>query len=137
MLAGGAVSWLSKKQPVVALSTSEAEYVALCLAAQEAIWLRRMLTELGTSPECVILMEDNQVAIALAKNPVAHARTKHIDIRYHYIREAIQSGEIDVKYCPTREMNADLLTKPLPKGLFQNLQVALGMDTLPAVQSTN
>ena len=82
-------------------------------------------------------MEDNQVAIALAKNPVAHARTKHINIRYHYNHEAIQSGEIDVKYCPTREMNADLLTKPLPKGLFQNLQVALGMDTLPAVQSTN
>lgn len=137
LLAGGAVSWLSKKQPVVALSTCEAEYVALSLATQEAVWLRRMLTELGASPECVLLMEDNQGAIALAKNPVAHARTKHIDIRYHHIREAIQSGMIDVQYCPTSEMNADLLTKPLPKGLFQKFRVALGMDTLSTVQSSN
>ena len=133
LLAGGAVSWVSKKQHVVALSTTEAEYIALSLAAQEATWLRRMLTEFGASPGCVILMEDNQGAIALAKNPIAHTRTKHIDIRYHYIREAIQDGTIDVQYCPTDDMNADLLTKPLPKELFQKLRVALGMDTLPTV----
>lgn len=137
LLGGGAVSWLSKKQPVVALSTSEAEYVALSSAAQEAVWLRRMLTELGASPECVILMEDNQSAIALAKNPVSHARTKHIDIRYHYVREVIQSGTVDVQYCPTAEMNADLLTTPLPIGPFEKLRVALGMDILPTVQSSN
>lgn len=132
LLAGGAVSWKSKKQAVVALSTSEAEYVALSSATQEAIWLGRMLTELGMSQECVTLMEDNQGAIALAKNPIAHARTKHIDIRYHYIREALQSRLIDLQYCPTSEMNADLLTKPLPKGPFVKLRLALGMDTLKA-----
>lgn len=81
------------------------------------------------SQGCVTVMEDNQGAIALAKNPVAHARTKHIDIRYHYIREALQSGLIDLQYCPTSEMNADLLTKPLPKGPFVKLRLALGMDT--------
>lgn len=137
LLAGGAISWLSKKQAVVALSTAEAEYIALSSAAQEATWLRRILAELGNSTGCVPLMEDNQGAIALAKNPVAHARTKHIDIRYHYIREAVQSGLIDLQYCPTHEMCADLLTKLLPKVQFERLRLALGMETLPSVQSTN
>ena len=81
LFAGGVISWLSKKQAVVALSTSEAEYIALSLAAQEAVWIRRLFTELGITSECVIMKEG---AIALAKNPVAHARTKHIDIRYQF-----------------------------------------------------
>lgn len=137
LLAGAAVSWLSKKQPVVALSTSEAKYVALSSAAQEAIWIRRMLIELGVSPTPVMLLEDNQGAIAIAKNPVTHARTKHIDIRYHYIREAVQNGLIDVQYCPTDEMCADLLTKPLPKERFQKLRIALGLETLPSTPHSN
>ncbi len=69
---------------------------------------------------------DNQGAIALAKNPVAHARTKYIDIRYHYIHEAVQGGVIDLQYCPTKEINADLLTKPLPKGQFEKLRLSFG-----------
>ena len=86
VIAGGTVSWLSKKQAIVALSTTKAEYVALCSAAQEAVWLRRMLYELGTlSEKPTVLMEDNQGAIALSQNPVEHARTKHIEIRYHFI----------------------------------------------------
>ena len=84
-MAGGAVSWLSKKQAVVALSTSEAEYIALSLATQEAVWLQRLLTELNLPNTPVTMMEDNQGAIAIAKNPVAHSRTKHIDIRYYYV----------------------------------------------------
>ena len=80
-----AIPYLFLYAAVVALSTSEAEYIALSSAAQEAIlWLNKLLTELGISTECVKLMEDNQDAIAVAKNPVAHARMKHIDIRYHY-----------------------------------------------------
>ena len=74
-------------------------------------------------------MEDNQGAIALAKNPVAHARTKHIDIRFHYVREAVQEGTITLSYCPSEEMIADLLTKPLPKTQFQALRLAMGMQT--------
>ena len=88
---------MSKKQAVVALSTSEAEYIALSSAAQEAIWLRKLLTELGISTVCVKLMEDNQGAIALAKNRVANAS---IDIRYHYIREAVEDGMIELQTVP-------------------------------------
>ena len=90
-LACGAVSWLSKRQATIALLTTEAEYVALCMATQEAIWLRRLLADIGEPPEGPKeIYEDNQGAISMAKNPVGHARTKHIDIRYHFVRERVQ-----------------------------------------------
>ena len=107
MLSGSAISWLSKKESIVALSTAEVEYVALAAATQEAVWLRRLLAELQTKAlEPTVIMEDNQSAIAIVHNPVAHGRFKHIDIRYHYIREAIQDI-INLCYCATNEMNAD------------------------------
>ena len=119
LMAKGPISWTSKKQPVIALSTSEAEYVAVSAAAQEAVWLRRFLADLKALPEDpTIIMKNNQGAIALAKNPIAHARTKHIDIKYHYIREAIQEGLITLCYCPTNEMITDLFTKGLPRERF-------------------
>ncbi len=128
LMAGGPVSWLSKKQAIVALSTCEAEYVALSTATQETIWLRRLLDSLKTSPSgAITVMEDNQGAIAIAKNPVAHARTKHIDIRYHFIRETIQEGLIELHYCPTEKMLADILTKPLSKGRFHFIREAMGI----------
>ena len=131
LLAKGAVSWLSKKQATVALSTAEAEYVALSAATQEAIWLRRLLTDVGESLEDpIVINEDNQGAIAMAKNPVGHARTKHIDIRYHFVREGVQNGAIILKYVATGEMIADILTKPLPKHPFEKLVMDLGMKTV-------
>ena len=132
MMGGGPVSWLSKKQAIVALSTSEAEYVALSFATQEVVWLRKLLiTDLkSTSQKPTVLMEDNQGAISIAKNPVAHARTKHIDIRYHYIREAVQNGTINLCFCPSENMIADLLTKPLPRGRFTMLRDAMGLTEL-------
>ena len=131
LLAGGAVSWLSKKQATVALSTAEAEYVALSAATQEVIWLRRLLTDVGVPPEGpTVVHEDNQGAIAMAKNPVGHARTKHIDIRYHFVREGVQNGAIVLKYIATDEMIADMLTKPLPKHRFEKLVTELGMKTV-------
>ncbi|KAM9842570.1 uncharacterized protein ACBR49_013979 [Aulostomus maculatus] len=80
LLSGGAVSWLSKKQATVALSTAEAEYVTLSQAAQDGTWLRRLLKDLGMDVKSTVILEDNQGAIAIAKNPVDHSRTKHIDI---------------------------------------------------------
>lgn len=115
-MTGGPISWYSKKQAIVALSTSEAEYVALSATTQEAVWLGGLLSDLQvTLSEPTVLMEDNQGAIAIARNPTAHARTKHIDIRYHFVCEAMQKGTINLCYCPTKEMIADLLTKPLPR----------------------
>lgn len=128
LLCGGAVSWLSKKQAIVALSTAEAEYIALSQAAQEAIWLRRLLSDLGVeATTSTVILEDNQGAIAIAKNPVNHSRTKHIDIRYHYIRECVQNGQIELQYCPTNDMKADIFTKPLTKQKFEYLRGEIGL----------
>ena len=75
----------------------------------------------------VVIKEDNQGAIAIANNPIVHTRTKHIDIRYHYIREVVQKKEIELEYCPSEEMIADALTEPLLKGQFEKLRYAMGM----------
>ena len=102
LMCSGAVNWLSKKQPIVTLSTAEAEYVALSMATQKAVWLRKLLIDFGESQDqATVLMEDNQGAICIAKNPVEHSRTKHIDVRYHYIREALNEKIIELKYYPT------------------------------------
>ena len=86
MMSGAAITWSSKKQPVVALSTTEAEYVALSAATQEAVWLSRLLSDIKAPPQTLILIkEDNQGTIAIARNPVSHSRTKHIDIKFHYV----------------------------------------------------
>ena len=129
VLSGGAVNWLSKKQASVALSTAEAEYIALSAATQEVIWLRRLLEDFGVNMSLSTeVLEDNQGAIAISKNPVRHNRTKHIDIRYHFIREAVEDGTVRLTYCPTKDMVADILTKPLPKGQFQLLRAKLGLS---------
>ena len=129
MLSNGPVSWLSKKQSTVALSTTEAEYMALSSATQEAIWIQRLLEDLGTvQDDGISIQEDNQGAIALAKNPIAHARTKHIQIRYHFVREAVEEGIINLNYCPTEDMVADILTKPLCKGRFETVRSLMGFN---------
>ncbi|KAL5499747.1 hypothetical protein EMCRGX_G011207 [Ephydatia muelleri] len=132
VMSGGAISWLSKKQPVVALSTTEAEYVALGAATQEVVWLRRLLSDIKASPKMpTIISEDNQGTIAIARNPVYHARTKHIDIKYHYVREALMDGVIDLVYCPTQQMTADILTKPLSRDQFETLRHEMGLKDIP------
>ena len=128
MLNGGAVSWSSKKQKCVALSTAEAEYVALSSAAQESVWLRQLMTELGSGPETpTLIFEDNQSAIAMTKNPQFHGRAKHIDIKHHYIREQVTLGNITLEYCPTSEMTADFLTKGLSRETFCKLRKKSGV----------
>ena len=131
MLSGGAVSWSSKKQKCVALSTAEAEYIALSSAAQESIWLRQLLTELGKSLEMpTVLFEDNKSSIAMTRNPQFHGRAKHIDIKHHFIREQVSRGKVQLEYCPTAEMTADILTKALSREKFSKLRIKSGVVEL-------
>ena len=114
------VNWLSKKQTAVSLSTTEAKYIPLSCATMEVIWLKRLLEALGIGTnKPIVMMEDNQGAIALAQNPVMHRRTKHTAIKYHFVKEAVHEGIASPQYCHTKEMIADALTKPLPKHQFQ------------------
>ena len=130
-IAGGAVSWSSKKQPTVALSTTEAEYMALTQATKEGIWIRRLLEEIGIGSDLLsgptIIRTDNQGSIALAKNPIYHARTKHIDIRYHFIREKVEDGEVELSFCRTDDMTADVLTKGLSKEKHWRFSEGMGL----------
>ena len=125
------VSWSSKRQSTVALSSTEAEYIALAHATQEAIWLRTLFHSMGFAQQKPMkIFEDNQGTIALAKNPKHHSRTKHIDIKYHYTRDAITEKKIRLEYCPTNEMVADILTKAVPKHQFEKLRSQLGVTKL-------
>ena len=128
LIDGGAVSWQSRKQELVTLSTAEAEYVATTHAAKEAIWLRRLIFELfPISPSPTTLYCDNQAAIKLAIEDNYHARTKHIDIRFHFIRQVISDGTLTLTYCPTDDMTADILTKSLPKWKVSTHVCSLGL----------
>jgi hypothetical protein len=124
----GAVSWSSKQQPIVALSTTEAEYVAAVSAATEVIWLRHFLSELGYSfPSPSTLHIDNQSAISVAKNPEHHGRMKHLDLRFFWLRDAVHSKTLAVQYIPTGDMPADILTKPLERVKFNGGRSMLGV----------
>ena len=132
MLSGSAISWRSKKQPTVALSTAEAEYMALASATQEAVWLRHLLafiyhdTNVLSTPTRIY--EDNQSSICMAKNHQFHGRAKHIDIKFHFVREQVSCGSIDLKYCKSNDMVADIFTKSLCVKQFKYLRTLLGMS---------
>ncbi len=110
-IGGTAVTWKSKKQSCVALSTAEAEYMALASAAQEAVWMRELTSDLCNQPsEPTLIFEDNQSAISMAKNPQFHGRSKHINIKFHSVREQVGTNKICLEYCPTEDMLADNYT---------------------------
>ena len=137
---GCTVSWSSKKQLSVALSSTESEYVALSSACSEACWLQRLYEDFDIRNDCdgsegdesrrgksVIIYEDNQSAIKVSKNPEQHTRMRHIDVRHHFIREKVSEGTVEVKYLPTHEQVADVLTKPLGWVLFGEFRKHLGV----------
>jgi transposase InsO family protein len=114
-LNGTPISWTAKKQPSISLSSTESEYMASSHATREAVYLRQFLTEIGFRQNIPTpILVDNQSAIALARNPEFHARTKHIEVRHHYVREKLEEGIIELQYCPTADQTADILTKSLP-----------------------
>lgn len=115
---GSIVCWSSKKQHTVALSSCEAEYIAACAAAVEAVWLKGLLNDLRVSVDKVCLYEDNQGCIKMSKN-VESKRAKHIDIKYHFLREKVRDGTIEIIYIDTSNQEADIFTKPLPRPVFE------------------
>ncbi|UOH83757.1 hypothetical protein LQV05_006494 [Cryptococcus neoformans] len=111
---GSPVSWCSRRQRTVAHSTMEAEYIAAAQATREIIWLRGLLKEIGLSQvDATTLHIDNQSTICLSHNPLSHEKSKHIDIRYHIIRERVENSEIKLAYIPTEKQRADVFTKAL------------------------
>eukprot|EP00253_Pinus_taeda_P004464 PITA_04464 len=127
-LGSGVVTWTSKKQQAVALSSTEAEYQGAVKASCEAVWLRRMLADIhvsqtGPTP----LFCDNQEVLKLAKNPVFHERTKHVETHCHYIRQLVEEGFVQLRYVPTTKKPSDIFTKPLGPDKFVKLRVSIGV----------
>ena len=126
------ISWMSRKDHTVVLSTTEAEYIALCHCVQEMLFLHLLVGEIGlvqTSP--MQIHEDNQSCIKIASNPELHGRSKHIDIRYHFVQEKVERKEIIIDYCNTKEMIADIFTKALNKDQFCSLRERLRVKSNP------
>jgi hypothetical protein len=134
-LGGSLVTWASQKQKIVALSSCEAEYVAAAAAACQGVWLSRLIADvLGTKEMPVKLLMDNMSAIALSRNPVHHDRSKHIDTKYHFIRECIGEGKVEVEHVGTAEQLADIFTKSLERVKFVELRSALGVVEVQQVR---
>ena len=126
----GVVSWSSKKQPIITLSSTEAEYVALTHSSKDIIWIHKLLTEFSLIFPFTIpttLYCDNQGAVRLSKDSTFHGRTKHIDVHFHFIRQTVSQGHISLLYCPTDDMIADTFTKPLPRFKFEKFRRLLGI----------
>ena len=125
---GNLVTWRSKKQSVVARSSAEAEYRALAQGICEGIWIKRVLSELGqTSSSPILMMCDNQATISIAKNPMHHDMTKHVEIDKHFIIEKMTSETVKLNYVPTKHQTADILTKALPRPNFEDFTCKLGL----------
>ena len=130
LIDGGAISWSSKRQEIVSLSMTESKYVAVMHAAKEALWLCSFIGQLfAPLMKPVTLFSDNQSTIALTKDHQYHARTKHIDIHFHFIRWVIEEGKLRLIYCPTANMVADTLMKAFPSPKVKDFAVELGLHS--------
>ncbi|PNX58518.1 hypothetical protein L195_g050950 [Trifolium pratense] len=128
MVGSKAVSWCSKKQPIVTLSTTEAEFIAAANCACQAIWLSRILDHISSrKKDCITLYCDNSSTIKLSKNPVMHGRSKHIDVRFHFLRDLTKDGKIQLLHCSSFEQTADIMTKALSLESFCKFRDVLGL----------
>ncbi|GMI75421.1 hypothetical protein HRI_001211400 [Hibiscus trionum] len=124
------ISWFSKKQNSVALSTTEAEYISLGSCCAQVLWMKQQLLDYGVKIETIPLKCDNTSAICLTKNPIQHSRTKHIEIRHHFIRDHVLKKDVAIEYVDTLNQLADIFTKPLDKERFWSLRRELGLTSL-------
>ena len=121
LINGTPVAWKSGLQPIVAHSTAEAEYISLSDAVREAMYIRRLLSELSIDSGPITAHEDNITTKIMAEE-ISTKRSKHVEIRYHYVRDQVSAGLVNIKYCPTQDQLADALTKPLAKDSFVRLR---------------
>ncbi|KAG9442193.1 hypothetical protein H6P81_018047 [Aristolochia fimbriata] len=121
------VSWYSEKQNSISLSTAEAEYIAAGSFCAQLIWMKQMLSDYGVNNNAMTVYCDNTTAINISKNPVQHSRTKHIDIRHHFIRELVEEGQMLIDHVSTENQLADIFTKSLDTKRFEFLRGALGL----------
>ncbi|GJZ78098.1 retrovirus-related pol polyprotein from transposon TNT 1-94 [Tanacetum coccineum] len=133
-LGGKLVSWSSKKQDCTAMSTAEAEYVSLSACCAQVIWMRTQLLDYGYKYNRILMYCDSKSAIAISCNPVQHSKTKHIDIRYHFIKEHVEKGTVKIYFVGTEYQLADLFTKALPKERFEYLVHRIGMRCMTPTQ---
>lgn len=124
---GNTVQWVTRKQNCVALSTTEAELIALCSAVQDCIWLKRLLKDFYINIDTIKIFEDNRGCIFLVKNPENNRRVKHIDLKFHFVNEEIKAGSITIEYLNTKRQQADMLTKGLHKVRFYENCIDLGL----------
>jgi hypothetical protein len=124
---GGPVAWSSKKQSCIALSTTEAEYVAACEATKTAVWLRYLLQDFSGKEEEVPMFCDNQGAVKLVHNPEYHPKTKHIALRYHFVRRAVEEKMVNVNFVRSEDQLADIFTKALPGPAFSKMRKRIGV----------
>nr|KYP60164.1 Retrovirus-related Pol polyprotein from transposon TNT 1-94 [Cajanus cajan] len=137
-MGSGAISWCSKRQSTVSLSSTEVEYRALAMAAQECSWLMQLLQDLRKLVDYPVTLHcNNQSAIRLVENPVFHARTKHVEVHYHFVREKVLQGDIEMKYINTEGQVADIFTKGLSATKFENFIKQFGMTTRSAIRENN
>ncbi|XXG87673.1 hypothetical protein AAC387_Pa11g2303 [Persea americana] len=135
MLNSGAVSWSSKKQPIVMLSTTEAEFVAAASCACQVVWMRRILKNSNLiQGDDTTFFCDNSSTVELSKNPMLHGRSKHIDVRFHFLRELTKDGVVKLVHCHTQEQIADIMTKPLKLDVFVKLRSLMGVCSFPAIR---
>jgi len=128
LLSSRTVYWLSKKQPIVSLSTTEAEFIVAASCACQTVWLKRVLEKLGLNQDKTTIIHcDSSSAIKLSKNLVMHGRSKHIDVHFHFLRELTKAGTMELVYCSTQDQLADIMTKPLKLDAFLKLRASLSV----------
>jgi hypothetical protein len=127
-LADGIISWQSRVQKTIVLSATEAEYMALSDCSRQVVWIQNIFTELGFEVQLTQICADNEGGIFIASNPVQERCTKHIDVRFHYVRDLIEPKRIDVMWVPTDENSADMFTKNLGHIKFEKFRGMLGLE---------
>ena len=122
---------MSKKQNFVSLSTAKAEYITAGSCCSQLLWMKKVLTNYGISQDTMVVYCDNSSAIDISKNPVQHSKTKHIEIRYHFIRDLVERKIVCLEYIPIECQNAGIFTKPLDRSKFETLRQVIGVILCP------